>query len=302
MDDHLNWENLPPHLRDAIAERVGAEPEVRAIPAGHGEFAASVYGRHDEVFLKAIPTASPSAYLHKRERWAARHLPASAPASRMAWEMEAGGSGNPAWHVTAWELNEHARPVDLQRGTCADVPIVLDTVAQLGKLLTPCPQGARTIVQRLQPMAAKAQAVLRLRSNAIHYRSLYERALNGFVIDRLNGRTLLHGNLSARHLLIKDQVVSVVGWSQVCAGQAWIEPALLVPHLVARHWPPQEVHSLLGAIPAWRDVPPGLVAGMTAVWTLFHLHEGHLADEPQEGSVRLADAGRRWLTHLVAQL
>ncbi|MER7363259.1 hypothetical protein [Nonomuraea wenchangensis] len=302
VNDHLGWFNLPPHVRDAIAEQVGGTPKVHSVPAASGVFAARVYGC-DEVYLKATPTSSPYAHLHKRERWAARHLPASAPVPCKAWELDCSGGKSSVWHVTAWDLiNDYARPVDLQRASSSDVPAVLDAVAELGKLLTPCPSGACTIVHRLNPLVAKAQVVLRMQPNAIFHRSLYDKALNGFVIDRLNGPTLLHSNLSARHLLIKGQVVSVVGWAQVCAGQAWIDPALLAPHLIAGHWSPEEVHALLWAIPAWREAPPELMAGMTALWTLFHLHQGHLLSQPHEGSVRLADAGREWLTYLVDQM
>ncbi|MGP4103288.1 hypothetical protein [Nonomuraea sp. KM90] len=299
----LRWDGLPPLVRDAITEQVGRKALAQCIPAAPGEFAARMYG-DDEVFVKAIATSSPHAHLHKRERWAARHIPAlapSAPVPRKVWEMDVGGNGHPRWHITAWELiNDHARPIDVT-GWTADLPAALDAVAQLGKLLTPCPHSAPSIVQRLHSLVAKARIMLERPPTQLYGRSLYDTALNGFVIDRLNGDTLLHANLSARHMLIKDQAVQVVGWSHACSGQAWVDPALLAPYLVAGGHTPEQVHTLLWAIPAWRDAPTDLMAGMTALWTLYHLHQGHYTDEPDEVSVRLADAGQEWLAYLVAQ-
>ncbi|MEV0379832.1 hypothetical protein [Nonomuraea sp. NPDC050643] len=304
----MRWEDVPPHVRDAIVAQIGPvqDDDVQSIPGQPGEFAARMYGRDDDVFVKTLPMSSPHAYLHQRERWAARHMASvapSAPVPRMLWAMEAASLSAPPYHLSAWELiNDHARRADLSRWS-ADVPIVLEAVTELGKLLTPCPPGAPSIVQRLAGLVARAR-IMRS-SPELRGSDLYTKALNGFIIDRLRGTSLLHANLSPRHLLIKDGGGSVVGWGEACAGQAWIDPALLAPHLVAgrhsRH-SPEQVHELLWAIPAWRDAPADLMAGLTALWTLSHLHQGYHADEPDEASARLADAGQEWLAYLVGQI
>ncbi|MEV0996870.1 hypothetical protein [Nonomuraea sp. NPDC050202] len=307
--NHLRWTRVPPHVQNAIVQQIGPVDKdgAQTVPGKPDEFAARMYGADDHVFIKAIPTTSPYAYLHKHERWAARQIAVTAPSApvpRKLWETEVGANAGPRWYITAWELiNDHARPVDLRRGITADLPDALDAVAQLGKLLTPCPPNTPTIVRRLQQdVVPKARLMLKTPRSAIASRDLYERALDGFVIDRLNGETLLHSNLSPRHMLIKDKVASVVGWGRACSGRAWIEPALLAPHLVAGGFPPEEVQALMWAVPSWAYTPKDLRAGLTALWTLYHLHEAHFADEPDETSIRLADAGRQMLEYLVAEL
>jgi hypothetical protein len=301
MDHHMTWDSIPAHVRSDIEQRIGGVCQIKSIPAAHGEFAALVYGELDELFVKAIPMGSEDAYLHKYERWAARHLPASVPAPAVVWETEVATSAGPRWYVTGWEpINDYARRVDLQQNS-ADVPIVLETVAELGKLLTPCPPGTRTIVQRLNPIVAKAKVVLNLPGNGLYDHKLFDRALHGFVIDRLHGDTMLHANLGDRSMLIKDHAISVVGWSRVCSGQPWIEAALFAPYLALGGHRPEEIYSLLWTQSAWRNAPADQMAGLTALWTLYHHHQGHLAKERDEASVRLAEAGRKWLGHLVAQ-
>ncbi|MEU6718355.1 hypothetical protein ABZ897_43390 [Nonomuraea sp. NPDC046802] len=275
---------------------------VESVPGMPGEFAAAVYGDTARAFVKAIPVASTFAYLHERERWTAPHLPEAAPTPRMLWTFSVGGHGAPRWLISAWALiNDHARTVDLGR-LSTDTPFVIDAVGQLGKLLTPCPNETRSIVTQLSHMAAKANRMLKRPPNEVAAHNVYKAALNSFIIDELRGDTLLHSHLDPRHMLIKDQAVSVVGWGRACAGPAWIDPALLAPHFIAGGHTPEQVHTMLWAIPAWRDAPTHLMAGLTALWTLYHLNEAHYAAPPREEFTRLADAGRKWLIYLDTQL
>ncbi|MEU8251853.1 hypothetical protein [Nonomuraea sp. NPDC048916] len=294
----MAWAALPPGVQVAIVEQVGTLRDVEMMPGAPEGFTAQLYGAVDDVFVKAIPTSSPYAIQHKRERWAAQHLDLSAPTPRMLWQLDLEG-----YHLTAWELiNDHARHADLRRGSRPrGLEDVLQAIAELGKLGTPCPDGARSVVNYVSGMVPKVRKMLDLPASHLFGRDLYATALNGFVIDRLRGNAMLHCCLSDRHLLIKDHMVFVVGWSEVCSGEAWIDPALFAPYLIRDEHTPEEVNAMLWGVPAWRDAPRDLVAGLTAMWTLFHLYKGHHTEKRIEESVGLADAGREWLAYLLTR-
>ncbi|MGW4412820.1 hypothetical protein ACWEJ6_53210 [Nonomuraea sp. NPDC004702] len=295
MDLEPQWNSLPSLVQAAIVGQVGPIHDVQIVPGAPQEFAARLYGR-DEVFVKLIPASSPYATWHLQERWAARHLPHWAPVPRMEWSGEV-----EQYHLTAWQLiNDHARPADLTCGS-PDVPAVAQALAELGKC-GPCPNGARSVVAHLSPMLAGASLALDQPVRLLYGNTgLYEKALDGFEVGMLSGDAMLHGNLSARHLLIKDETVYVVGWSRASSGQAWIDAALLAPHLIAAGHTPEQVNALLWTIPAWHDAPTHLVAGLTVLWTLHHLHEARHAAGRHQISECLADAGHEWLAYLLTR-
>ncbi|MDP4511751.1 phosphotransferase family protein [Nonomuraea turcica] len=297
MNDRPNWQALPISIQDAVEAQIGSVKKIETVECSRPGFAARVYAAHDDVFLKAVPRTSPSAELHRRERWAARHLRPSARTPRLLWDLD-----KDRWHVSAFELiNDHTRRADLRPGS-PDLPAVLATMAELGQMLAPSPGGARPVIEHVNGLWATARLMLDQPPGDLHQRDLYLTTLNEFTVDDLRGDTMLHGDLSPRHLLIKDGTVYVVGWSRVSFGAGWIDAALLAPQLVAAGHTPEQADALLSTVPTWRQAPMDQVAGLTAVWTLYHRHKARYgAQERSDACMRLADAGQAWLAHRLAR-
>ncbi|MFC6903355.1 hypothetical protein ACFQGX_50200 [Nonomuraea dietziae] len=192
----LDWEELPEPVRAAVQDRCG--PVVKAETATSGIMpgvAARLHTEHGSVFLKAINADNTAAFLHTREQWASRALPAAAAAPRLLWSDIVDG-----WHVMGFEYLEHAREADLSPGS-PDLRPVLATVADLGRVLTPAPAGARSVSENIAPLQAKGKHLLAKDVLGADH-SLYEAALDSFDLAAVEGDTFVHYDLSPSNLLI----------------------------------------------------------------------------------------------------
>ncbi|MEO3797777.1 hypothetical protein ABGB14_46915 [Nonomuraea sp. B10E15] len=213
MRDLAELDKLPHAVRSLIVQaHTGAIDRIQPISTSRPGLALHVHGAQQDVFLRATPLASPDLPLYKRERSASLSLPLDAPAPRLLWTTAADG-----WMLLAYELiNDNADHVYLSPDPKAvDVPLVLDTVQRLGEILTPCPdERARSVVDLVTSMWATANRMLSKAPTRLRGRDLFMSALQRFDLDALQGDTLLHGNLSPRHLRIKDQLVYAVDWGR----------------------------------------------------------------------------------------
>jgi thiamine kinase-like enzyme len=177
---------------------------------------------------------------------------------------------------------------------------VLRTVARLGT--TPSPGLTRPVAEYVGAMWASASIMQD--DPAAHLLGLYADALTQFDLARLGGDTLLHGNLGPQTLLTKDGTIYAIDWSEASVGPWWIDLAFLAPQLVAAgHSVEQADELLLEATPIWLEAPPDLVAGLAAVWSLYHLHQAQYgAGKRREDEQRLADAGQEWMRYALTKL
>ncbi|KAB8192536.1 hypothetical protein FH608_023810 [Nonomuraea phyllanthi] len=302
MSDFPELARLPYTIRQLIVKGpTGPIDRIQPVSTSRHGLALHVYGTRQAVFLRATPMRSPELLLYKRERSASLSLPLDAPAPRLLWTTAVDG-----WLVLAYELiNDNADHAFLSPDPeSLDVPLVLDAVQRLGKVLTPgTDERARPVFDLVTSMWAMANHMLNKAPTVLRGRDLFEDALHGFDLEALQGDTLLHGNLSPRHLRIKDGQVYAVDWSQACRGAAGVDPALLAPHFVEAGYSPEHTEALMASIPAWNELPAAQAAGLTALWTLARLYaveHGHQVRHPEQ--TRLSDAGRAWLAHLLARL
>ncbi|WP_431895939.1 phosphotransferase [Nonomuraea sp. bgisy101] len=285
-----DWEDLPRTVRDAIQDQTG--PVVKAETATGGIMpgvAARLHTERGSVFLKAIEAASPGAVLYEREQWASRALPATAAAPRLLWSDAVDG-----WLVMGFEYLEHAREADLSPGS-PDLFQALATVADLGRVLTPCPAGAPDIAENIAPLQAKGRHLLDKNGLGGDY-DLYEAALERFDPVELEGDTLLHYDLSPSNLLMTPGGVRAIDWSFAARGAAWVDPVMLAPRLIQAGHTPAQAEDLLGRLPAWDTARPAAMTGLVALWTLFRLYKARFG--PENGRAfrgRAAESGRAWL-------
>ncbi|GAA3695283.1 hypothetical protein GCM10022224_071080 [Nonomuraea antimicrobica] len=302
MSDFAALQELPGSVRDLIVQgHTGPINRVQPVGTCRSGLALHVHGAYQEVFLRATALSSPDLPLFRRERSASLSLPLDTPAPRLLWNTEVDG-----WLLLAYELiNDNADHVYLSPDPeSMDVPLVLDAVQRLGKMLTPCPdERARPLADLIVSMWTMASHMLNKTPTLLRGRDLFETALQDFDPESLHGDTLLHGNLGTRHLRIKEGLVYAVDWSQACKGAAGADLAFLAPHLVEAGHSVEHTAALLASVPGWNELPAVQVAGLTALWTLARLYEaehGHQARRPEQ--TRLAHAGRTWLAHLLTRL
>ncbi|MCK2219682.1 aminoglycoside phosphotransferase family protein [Actinomadura sp. ATCC 31491] len=244
------------------------------------------------VFLKAIDRGSPAAGLHLRERWAGRSLPGDTPAPRLIW------FGTVAqWHVMAMEWIDHARHADLTPGS-PDVLPVIDTIATLGAVLTPCPSGAMPISENVGPLLAKGRHLL-AKPEDLPDRDRFEAALDRLDPNTLRGNTLVHYDLSSTNMLVTAEgEVRVVDWSFAARGAAWLDAAMIAPRLVQAGHSPEAADLLLSTLPNWHAAPRTALVGLAAGWTLFRLYKARYGpEEVREARAEAAEAGRAWMEY-----
>ncbi|MEV4474683.1 hypothetical protein [Nonomuraea sp. NPDC049504] len=293
------WEDLPDAVINAVEARFGqvlkAETMTGGIMPGVVARLDIEGGEHERVFLKAIERDHDAAKLHLRERWAGENLPEEVPTPRLLWSGTLHG-----WHTAVWEyVNDHARHADLSPGS-GDLPAVLDTMALLGTMLTPCPNGAMPVSDNVKALVAKGRAMLD-KAN-LPNRELYEAAFECLDPAHLRGNTLLHYDLSASNLLVAGKRVKVVDWSFAARGAVWLDAALFAPRLVEAGHAPGKVDELLSTLPPWKDAPRVAVAGVAAAWTLFREYKARFGpEEIRDARARAAEAGRAWLAHQQAR-
>ncbi|MGN9843469.1 phosphotransferase family protein [Nonomuraea sp. H19] len=289
------WEELPEVVRDAVQTECG--PVLKTESAASGIMPGLAACLHTEdgtrVFLKAIPTSHPAEALHVREQWAAHALPAEVPAPPLLWSTTLKG-----WHVMMFEyVNDSAHEADLSPGS-PDLQPVLDTLALLGDLLTPCPGGAEPVAVHIAPLQAKGRRLLNNDSLDLADRYLYGRALDRFHMRPLFGKTLLHYDLSAGNLLVTGTGIKVVDWAFAVSGAAWVEAAMFAPRLVQAGHTPEQVDRFLSTVPAWQAASNDAVTGLAALWTLFRIYKAKYGpNEHRRARAEAAAAGRAWLNY-----
>lgn len=300
------WEELPEKARNAVMEQAGTVVKVESCGSGRSpSLAVRLHTRpHRDLFLKAIPVNHPGAALHLREEATNRPLASrDVPAPRMLWSGTVDG-----WHLMLTEfINDQARHPDLAPGS-DDLPAVLDTVALIGTLLTPAPLTSVPIANNTARLVEVARELLdadpcpwQAGTIGPEYgeREMYEWALDKFTPGMLAGATLVHYDLSASNMLIKDGRVWVLDWAWATRAAPWVDYAILAPRLIQAGHTPHQIDDLFAGSSAWKEArTPGL-AGLAAAWTLYRVHAALYGPvQHRQSRAQAACAGALWLSYL----
>jgi hypothetical protein len=292
MTDTLTWEGLPAKVHDTVRAQFGPVKETETTTRlGRAAGARLHLEDGSTIFVKAHWAHSGvGRESHRRELWAATALPPGIPAPALLWSGTAVG-----WLLAAYE-DAHGRPADLSR-TSGDVGPVLDTIITLGHLLTPCPDPDPVLLrENLALLREQGDHVLDTAALGAGERHMYRAALTAFDPAAVEGDTLLHFRPHPGHFLITASGPQVVGWGRACRGAAWVEAALLGPHLIAAGYSPVEAETWLAWIPPWRTAPPDAVTALIAVWALSRAYRAEHGPHDHRQTHRAhADAGRAWL-------
>jgi hypothetical protein len=280
------WAELPEQPRKAVEDRFGTVSKVRS--AGPG-FTSGIAARLDTeagtIFLKATPKSDRFAGDCVTEREVNRSLPVSIPTPRILWDAE-----TEDWLLLAFEHLE-GRQADLSPGS-ADLLLVLETLGQVSRALTPCPwQGAPSVAQEVARMRSKTAQI---EPDGL---AEWADAAAGRSFEALGGDSLLHTDLHSANILIADEV-HLLDWALAVRGAAWVEAVLFAARLIESGHSPAEAERLVSELPGWWAAPADAVTGLIAVRTLFAEYLAH------KGPIRLrtrrrrnVDAGQAWLRY-----
>lgn len=296
------WDQLPTPLRDGLTSRLGSVTRVEVQTGGFtpGLAARLQLTGGDRVFVKGISTDHPLASRYRDEARVVRALPDAVPAPRLRWDEVIAG-----WVVLAFD-DVGGRHADLAPGS-ADVAAVVETVAGLAAVLTPCPvpdvpdadDELAGLVHGWRELATSSEPP----SDAWVRRNLDRLAATETAwLSAADGRTLLHGDINRSNLLITGGRAALVDWGQPVCGAAWIDIADLIPHLIlAGHTPAAAEAAVADALDAVGAVPEA-VTSYAVAFAGYWTRNARLPAPPgvphlRAHQARAARAAVTWVAH-----
>lgn len=256
----VEWAHLPPAVRDAVEERLGA-PVEEAVSQGGGftpGFASVLTcvdgSRH---FVKAASVRAQRMFAdsYREEARKLGALPPGTPAPRLLWTDEVAD-----WFLLGIEYVDGHAP---QRPwTEAELALASDAVVEMATVLTPAPDGLGSAAEEFASWPA-------LWDRLDHPRAVEIGALAARFADVVGGDTLVHTDVRDDNILVLDDGRAVLcDWNWPVVGAAWLDSLFL---LIGPRGDGLDVeahiagHPLLGGVPAEHvDVVLALVLGYFA--------------------------------------
>jgi hypothetical protein len=216
------------------------------------------------VFLKGLPTDRCGVRAQQREADVAPFVTEVSP--RLLWHAEPEG-----WDLLGFEAIEGGRHADYTPGS-DDVPKVLALLDTLSKM--PCPKVPMFSAERRwadqldDPADAKQFA----------------------------GTSLLHTDWNRSNVLVTGQRVWLLDWAWATWGAAFIDPALLIPRLIAAGHTPAAAEGWVEKSPAWQKADQNAV---TLFAQVVARHLRRLADDDPAAEWRrpMVEASRHWAAY-----
>lgn len=242
----LSWVHLPPLVRRAVEQRLGA-PVVEA-ESQRGGFTpgfASVLTCADgsRMFVKAasVKAQRPFAESYRDESVVLADLPAAVPAPALVWAEEV-----EEWFVLATEHVESRAPH--RPWTDADLAAASAMALTTADVLTPAPAAfENTAEQEFGGWPA-------LWARLDHPRATEIGALAAQYADVVAGDTLVHTDIRDDNILVRpDGTALLCDWNWPVRGAAWLDSLLL---LIGPRGDGLDVDAHIAAHPLLADVPP----------------------------------------------
>lgn len=274
------WEDVPARVRAAVESWLGS-PVVRAHSqrGGFSPGAAARLALQDgrRVFVKA---AGPQPQPHmpatlRMEGKIVSAMPPAAPVPRLLWSYDEGDNG---WVALVFEEVDGVQPAVPWRA--AEFELVLQAITGLSESLTPSPlpegwleTAGGAIRRRLSGWnllrAGEPSQMSRLDGWSLHNLDrLVE--LEEQAADAAEGETLLHFDLRADNMLVKQGKVWFVDWPLACVGADWVDVVFFAPCAAMQGGPPAE--EIAERSPACRRADPRRIDAVLAAVAGFFTH------------------------------
>ncbi|MBC3841787.1 aminoglycoside phosphotransferase [Streptacidiphilus sp. 4-A2] len=224
METHVDWNDLPAGVREAVEDRAGEV--VSAETVAHGitcRTALILTTKRNVFFVKGVPTTEFKP-LDAQITELALNSAVRGVSPAVRWEAIAD-----EWHLIAFDYVD-GRHADLSPGS-AD----LRTVAHLLKRAQACrpPQAYRVpaLAERYRPVLRPGDA------------------------EALAGMALLHTDTNPHNLLIADRCGYLIDWAMPALGPSWVDPAQTAVRLMEADCPPGDARAWLAGFPDWERAP-----------------------------------------------
>lgn len=265
----LDWEQLPPAARNAVEALLGPVRSAKTVSLGQNSAIATILDtQQGRVFVKGLRTGQRGVVAQQREAAINPYVRAVSP--ELLWRIEFGG-----WDLLCFEYVD-GRGADYTPGS-ADLPHLVATMRRLAEL--PCPPDLPPVYFR-------------------HAEQRWAEAINDPAArELLAGDTILHTDYNPANILVTSNGnAQIIDWAWPTKGAAWIDPACLVPRLIAWGHSCASAEEVARECPAWRDADPAAIdlfaSTLTSLW-------GEIArDQPGEAwKQTLAVSAQQWLEH-----
>ncbi|GGW07019.1 hypothetical protein AMK14_10660 [Streptomyces sp. TSRI0445] len=260
--DRTAWLELPPEARSAAEAYTSTVEYAETAETGvMSRLACTLHTTTGRVFVKGTRSDEPAAWMYEYEARVTRVAPL---APRVLWQVDAGG-----WLLTGYEYVFGLHP-DLVPGS-----------PDLGPL-----------INALTTMAAAPWP------EQVRKKPLHIRWAGFFPTDRcpdLEGRALVHSDVSPLNMLATDDGIRVLDWALACPGPAWADTAFAIPRFVHAGHTPEQAEALARTVPAYRAAAPSAVS--TFAQTLCAVWESREESDPAPHRAPLISAARAWAAH-----
>lgn len=264
----IAWAQLPDRVSNAVAALIGPVLSATTVSDGQNSAVAAILDtRQGRVFLKGLPTDHRGVVTQQREAAVNPYVRAISP--ELLWHIEIDG-----WDLLCFEYVA-GRGADYTPGS-PDLRHLVTTMSQLTEL--PCPNLPPMYFRRAEQRWAEAIADPAAR-------------------DVLAGDTILHTDYNPSNILItEDGHARIIDWAWPTKGAAWIDPACLIPRLIAKGHSPASAEDVARQVPAWEEADPAAIdlfaSALTTLWSEIARDQ---QNEPWKQA--LAASAQQWHEH-----
>jgi aminoglycoside phosphotransferase len=231
------WGDLPATVREVIESHFSGP--IRRIEVQRGGFSPAFAGiltssSGEEVFVKAAgPDLNPEVpAIYRREWGIASQLPEEVPTPKPRWSEDDG-----RWVSLAFEAVRGGNPRLPWKRT--DLNRVVRTLEKMTRVLTPAPIQARSFQERHSKVFRGFRNLLDGRDLSDAHRRLLDPWIRSHLQSLAEieaeweeaalGSTLLHCDVRADNIVLRENQVFFVDWAGACVGPAWVELLAFLP-------------------------------------------------------------------------
>ncbi len=284
----IGWTDVPEHVREAVAQILGAPiaahaPQGGGFSPGAAERLVLADGRR--AFVKAgnlaLNVHTPGMY--RREAQITAALPPQVPATHLIGCYD---DGDWVALVLADVDGRHPHVPWVRH----ELDAVLATLGQLAVELTPAPD--------LDVPTARAALEL----DAAGFRRLLDAGVDDFEplvtdhlpellqlaedsLEAISGDTLVHMDIRADNLLVRpDGTVVLVDWPHACIGAAWLDSLLLLLNVAV--YGGHDIDALMASTPVLAKADPTAIDAALALLASYFSHAWRQPPPPGLPTVR----------------